>query len=112
MMEYLRLMRDGRELLPPTRSIDWSVLDIDKIVVENHGRWAGLQIADCITSAFFSGVEPNAYGNTEPGYAQLLKGRLLKANGSHLNAGLTAVPSMAKSALSPNQKAFFESFQR
>lgn len=112
MMEYLRLMRDGRELLPPARSIDWSILDIDKIVVENHSKWAGLQIADCVTSAFFAGVEPNAYGNSEPTYAQLLKGRLLKANGSYLNAGVTAVPSMAKSALTPAQQAFFESFRR
>lgn len=112
MMEYLRLMRDGREQLPPARSIDWNVLDIDKIVVENHGKWAGLQIADCVTSAFFSGVEPNAYGNSEPVYAQLLKSRLLKANGSYLNSGVTAVPSMAKSALNPTQQAFFESFRR
>jgi hypothetical protein len=73
MRDYLALMRDGRELIRPVRSIVWRVLDIDKIAVENHAKWAGLQIADCLTSAFFSALEPNAYGNYEHTYAHLLR---------------------------------------
>jgi hypothetical protein len=59
-------MRDKKEVVRPVRSILWDVLDIDDIAVENHRKWAGLQIADCVTSAFFAAVEPNAYGNCEP----------------------------------------------
>ncbi len=111
MMDYLTLMRDGREAIRPVRSINWKVLDIDTIAVENHSKWAGLQIADCITSAFFSAVEPNVYGNYEPGYAQLLRGNLMTVNGRILNCGLTAVPSVFKSALDERQTAFFQSYR-
>ena len=45
MKEYLELMRDGKEVLMPVRSINWNVLDIDAIAVENHSKWAGLQLA-------------------------------------------------------------------
>ena len=71
MLEYLKLMRDARELMRPVRSINWSVIDINNIAVENHSKWAGLQLSDCITSAFFSAVEPNTYGNYEHSYGHL-----------------------------------------
>ncbi len=111
MKDYLILMRDGKEQIQPIRSIDWRVIDIEQIAVENHSRWAGLQIADCATSAFFSAVEPNQYGNYEPAYGRMLKPRLIRSHaGDILNCGLTPVPSMHKSQLDAEQRAFFESF--
>lgn len=112
MAAYLKLMRDGREMIKPVRSINWKVFDIDSIAVENHSKWAGLQIADCISSAFFVAVEPNVYGNYEPAYAQLLRNNLITRNGHTLNCGLTPVPSMAKSALDEAQRDFFLSFRK
>ena len=96
MMEYLELMRDGREVVRAMRSINWSVLKIKDISVETHDRWAGLQIADCIVSAFFSAVEPNAYGNYEPAYADLLRDKLITSKGGALNIGLTVIPSIRR----------------
>lgn len=111
MRDYLILMRDGREQIQPVRSINWGVIDVDRIAVENHSKWAGLQLADCATSAFFNAIEPNQYGNYEPAYAKMLGSRLIKSKAGHvLNCGLTPVPSMHKSALDTAQTAFFSMF--
>jgi hypothetical protein len=111
MIEYLELMRDGREVMRATRSINWSVLKIEDITVETHDRWAGLQIADCIVSGFFLAVEPNAYGNYEQSYANLLREKLICSNGNPLNTGLTVVPSISAAKLDAKQKDFFLSFR-
>lgn len=112
MIEYFRLMRDGNEVARPIRSIIWKQIDFEHIYVEDHAKWAGLQFVDCLTSAFFNAVEPNCYGNYEPTYANILRPRLIKKNGSALNAGLVVVPSLPKSCLDASQTAFFESFQK
>ena len=41
------------------------MFDPSNIVVENHSKRAGLQIADAVTSAYFLAVEPNYYGTTQ-----------------------------------------------
>lgn len=107
MTEYLELMRDGRELYPPVRSIRWDVLDIGAIAVENHSKWAGLQLVDCATSAFFAAVEPDAYDNYEPRYAMFLKDRLIRDARGVLNCGLVPVPSLNASKPDDRQRAFF-----
>ena len=112
MGEYFRLMRDGKELMPPVRSIAWDVLDVDDVIVEDHSKWAGLQIADCITSAFWTAVEPNIYGNHEPAYANLLKRCLLQKGGNALNRGLTPVPSLVNARPTDAQRAILMSFSK
>lgn len=112
MKEYLRRMKDGREAVRPVRSINWSVVDIDSIVVENHSKWAGLQIADCVTSAFFRAVEPNQYGNYEPAYAKLLERNLIRRGGNALDYGLIPVPHIEKCGMDASQLEFFRSFSR
>jgi Protein of unknown function (DUF3800) len=111
MIDYLCLMRDGRELFQPVRSIRWDVLNVGDIAVENHSKWAGLQVADCFTSAFYCAVEPNIFGNREEAYARLLKNQLIKSGRNALNVGLTAVPSLQGAALSDSQLEFFLSFR-
>lgn len=111
MIEYFNLMKNGNEVISPARRIIWPIIDFDQIAVENHSKWAGLQIADCVTSAFFSGVEPNPYGNYEHEYARLLYPRVIKENGRALNCGVTAVPSRAASGLDKRQTEFFLIFQ-
>ncbi|ASE39105.1 DUF3800 domain-containing protein [Brevundimonas vesicularis] len=112
MGEYLRLMRNGREFMPPVRSIRWNVLNVDDILVEDHSKWAGLQVADCITSAFWTAVEPNVYGNHEPAYAELLKSRLLQKDGNALNRGLTPVPSFTQARPTEAQRLIIASFMK
>lgn len=109
---YLELMRDGREKLQPVRSIDWAVLNPENIAVESHGKWAGLQIADVMTSAIFTALEPNYYGNYEHRYALELRNKLIKSRGSMwskssaLNCGLTLIPPYARNPLDDEQKRF------
>lgn len=111
--EYLQKMRSGDEYKKPVRPINWNVLDPENISVENHSKWAGLQMADCITSAFFTAVEPNNYGNYESRYAEIMRGNLLRdSNGIILNCGVTPVPSLTKSACDPSQLAFFQSYSK
>jgi hypothetical protein len=111
MTDYLRLMRDGREMIRPIRSIRWSVIDIENIAVEGHQKWAGLQIADVITSGLFSGLEPNIYGNYEPSYGRILKPILLRNNlGGNLNTGLVPVPHWNRCGANAHQHAFFAHF--
>lgn len=113
MKDYLILMREGREVIPPVRSIDWNVLDVDGIAVENHSKWAGLQIADCTTSAFFMALEPNAYGNYEPSYANILKSKLIKdPQGRVLNCGVTPVPNLNKCGANAVQQSFLTSLEK
>lgn len=112
MTEYLKLMRDGKEKMAPVRAINWRILDIDAIRVENHSRWAGLQIADIATSAFFAAVEPNAYGNYEPRYALELGRRLIRAGGVVLDSGVTPIPKLNKNPLDSEQRRFFEEIQK
>ena len=106
MREYLILMRDGRERVQPVRSIDWSVFSPDDIKVENHSRWAGLQLADVVTSATAAGLEPNGYGHYEPRYANTLAKRYLTKNKRVLNTGLVLVPPIGKCPLDNSQKGF------
>jgi hypothetical protein len=113
MKEYFTLMKDGRELMPQYRRIDWTIIDIENISVENHSKWAGLQIAACVTSAFFLALEPNTYGNYEHTYAKLLRERLLKSHDGHyLDCGITPVPSRAKCQANAEQNAFFDWFKK
>ncbi len=113
MKDYLALLRDGNEKIRPARKIDWNVLDIENIVVEHHARWAGLQIADVVTSAIFMGFEPNPYGNYEHSYARILIPRLMRSrNGAILNCGLTPVPAWNKCAADQEQLALIEHIKK
>ena len=92
MRDYLFLMRDGKEKIPPVRSVDWSVLNPEDIKVENHSKRAGLQLADIATSATYAGLEPNLYGDVEARYAVAFANRFLKESGAIEHFGLTIVP--------------------
>lgn len=111
MREYLELMRDGREVIPPIRSIDWTVLDPSNISVENHSKRAGLQIADVLTSATCAALEPDEFGNIEPRYALSLCRRYLKARRLIQNVGLTIIPPPWKRPLSAEQKQFLRDIE-
>lgn len=106
MRDYLILMRDGRERRRPVRNIDWSVFSPENIKVENHSLWAGLQLADVVTSATAAGLEPNIYGNYEPRYASTLARRFLTKNKKVLGTGLVLIPPIGKSPLDDAQRAF------
>ncbi|WEJ35266.1 DUF3800 domain-containing protein [Devosia sp. SD17-2] len=111
MAEYLRLMRDGKEVKQPLRSIDWSVFDPDDIRVENHEKRAGLQLADVVTSATFNAFEPGIYGHCETGYAEAIRSRFIKDQGCALNCGLTLTPLAMQNPMPQKQLDFALSFK-
>jgi len=82
------------------------VFSPDDIKVENHSRWAGLQLADVATSATVAGLEPNGYGHYEPRYANTLAKRFLTKGKKVLNTGLVLVPPITKCPLDEAQKRF------
>lgn len=108
MREYFELMRDGREKIKPIRGIDWSVFSPDDIRVENHSKWAGLQLADIATSAMFNALEPNRFGHIEPRYALSLKNNFIRHKSSLLDCGLTLVPRLGQCRLTDDQRQFVE----
>lgn len=112
MRDYLHLMKNDEEVRRPVRSINWDVLDPDTIKVENHSIRAGLQIADVVTSATYSALDPNKYGNIEPRYALAMKKKYLKETGRVLNCGLTLIPPFTKSPLSKAQLEFIEEINK
>ena len=104
MKDYLNRLSRGQEAKASPRNTNWSVLDIDGIRIEDHSKCAGLQLSDCITSAFFTALEPNVYGNTETSYAERLVGKLIKnGRGRVVNEGLTVVPGLHAASPSEHQ---------
>lgn len=106
MRDYLLKLERGDDIIKSPRDTNWSLLDIDSIDVVNHSKRAGLQLADCCTSAFFSALEENRYGNTETSYALQLKERLIKENRSPSNCGLTIVPNLSSAKCNEQQNGF------
>ena len=82
------------------------MLDIKGIEVENHKNRAGLQLADCVTSAFFEALEPNRHGDLEPGYAKRLIPLLVEIAGATSDCGLTVVPGLHATRCNAEQRAF------
>lgn len=111
MTNYLRLLRDDRQLYPTPGKIQWDVLNPNDLEVLNHSKRAGLQFADCITSAFYAAVEPNMFGNHEPRYANILRANVIRRRGNALNHGVTPVPHFDKCGASGEQRDFFLSFR-
>lgn len=112
MKEYMELMRDGRERIRPVRSINWAVFDPSDIIVENHSLWAGLQLADVATSAFFSAVEPNRFGNVEQRYAETLRSKAIRGpDGIALNVGVSPVPGIDACGAQGEPLTFLRSFR-
>lgn len=104
--DYLHKIKIGNTKYPEQNNINWNIVDIDAIEALDHSKRAGLQIADCITSAFFTAVEPNFYGMTERRYADQLKRIVYNRNGRYIGHGLKYVPSLDKMELNKAQEDF------
>lgn len=109
MKNYLRLLAGDGDMYKAPRQTNWSVLNIENIQVEDHSKRAGLQLADCITSAFFTALERNQYGNIEESYAKRLIPNLITTpSGAVGDAGLTVVPGLHRARPDPEQSAFIQ----
>lgn len=95
----------------PAVQVNWSVVDINGIDAQDHGKRAGLQIADIVASSITSGVEPDFYGNCELKYAEALKPRIYSRKGNYLSYGVKLYPGADRLALTPQQRKFVALFE-
>ncbi len=66
---------------------------------------AGLQLADCVASAFYSALETTAEGTVRPEFAKALAPRMARSqNGRIFNFGLKLWPNHAPTVVKPNQR--------
>lgn len=106
--EYLRTLKYQES---SDVRIHWPVLDIDAVEAKDHSTRAGLQIADCISSAFRMAVDPDEFGNVESRYAKAMKFNTYSHDNKYLSYGVKAVPSLNQMLLSTDQLEFFEFFR-
>ncbi len=108
--DYLRHLKSQSSQNNQRNNIHWPVIDIDSVEAQDHSKLAGLQIADCISSACRSAVDPDIYGNCESRYAKELKNIIYK-RGNYLSYGLKILPALEEMNLTNDQKEFFNFFQ-
>ena len=70
---YLNVLKGTYD---PDIQIHWPVIDIDGVEAVDHGQRFGLQLADLAISGLRAALEPDAYGNVEPRFAEMMKGRV------------------------------------
>jgi len=92
------------------KDIKWSVIDWDEILVLDHKKRAGLQLADVVAGAFFEAVELNRGGaaSCDPSYAKALKPLIaVRSTGALVGFGIKPMPLVSAMGLSPEQKEIF-----
>lgn len=94
--DYLKYLENNRIALD--YRADVKVIRPDEMETYTHGRRVGLQLADAVASSFFYAVEPNAFGQTEDGYARLLLTRAYRHNRRLWGYGVKLMPREAEEA--------------
>jgi len=85
---YLALLKQRNDV-----RIDWSAVDCQDVLIYEHSKRMGLQIADAVASAIWSGVNPNGYGFTEPRYAEMIRRTVYAYRGSRFGYGVKVLPA-------------------
>lgn len=83
--------------------LDWTVFDHKELYIFPNKMRAGLQLADCVASAFFAGLEPKEDGGTKPEFAKELLPRVCPdKKGRRYGFGVRTMPVWVP-FLSPQQ---------
>lgn len=109
-MNYEDFRNYLRKLQASESEIHWPVVDIDAVDARDHSTRAGLQIADCIASAFRMAVDPDEYGNCEPRYAKELKANTYNRNSNYLSYCMKVLPTIDRIESNPDRADFFSHF--
>jgi len=93
---YYKYLHDQSKLgmmFHSRHDLDWSVFDHDQIFIYPNKMRAGLQLSDCVASAFFAGLEPASDCSTRPEAAKLLLPNVCRApNGRRYGFGIRTMP--------------------
>jgi len=113
---YLAYLKDQEEygLLHNTFwKPSWDVMDFSQIKAFPAKERAGLQLADCVASAFYSALETTAEQTVKAEFAKALAPRMARSkNGKIYNFGLKVWPNYAPTIVTPNQKEILDFYLR
>ncbi len=105
----LRMQSTGNALYLSKGDLAWPVVDLDQIHSYDHRQRAGLQLADCVASAFHESVAIKPDGTCKPDYAKCLKSRMWCPNGRYFDKGIKTAPFDLRIAkLAQQQREIFE----
>lgn len=105
----LRMQSEGNALYLSKGDVAWPVIDLRQIHSFDHRQRSGLQLADCVASAFHEAVAIKPNGFCNPSFAKLLKDRMWFLNGRYLDKGIKTAPFDLRIAnLAPQQREIFE----
>jgi len=109
---YLAYLKDQEEyglLYHTLWKPRWDVMDFSQIHTFPAKERAGLQLADCVASAFYSALETTAEDGVKPEFAKALAPRMAASrNGRVYNFGLKVWPNYAPTIVKPNQREILE----
>jgi hypothetical protein len=96
-IDYLHYIKDQSNMgmmYHAKYDLDWSVIDHDEIYSYPNKMRAGLQLSDCVASAFFAGLQPKEDGSTRPEFAKkLLPTVCLGPNRRRYGFGVRTMPT-------------------
>ncbi len=105
----LRMQSAAGRLYLPQGDLAWSVVDLNQIHSYDHRQRTGLQLADCVASAFYEAVAIKPDGSCNPTYAKLLRDRIWCPNRRYFDNGIKTAPFDLKlDTLVPAQREIFE----
>jgi hypothetical protein len=108
-LSYIKGQSQADALWIKEGDIVWPLINIEEIYSFDGRQRAGLQLADCVASAFYEAVSLNKSGQCSPEFAKLLKPRIWRNNGTYIRNGLLVLPWKIRAAnLEPAQREIFE----
>jgi hypothetical protein len=109
--EILRRQAMAKSAVLKYRLPEWRVMHRDLIEVVRHEDNAGLQIADCVASSFYTACDDLDTGPRYLEPAKLLKPKIALENGSSADFGVVLQPNPRfETTLLPEQKEIFQFF--
>jgi hypothetical protein len=91
MLTHLRV--GGVPAFDARNSINWSVIDTNRIEMRPHDSLPGLKVADAVASGCAKAIEWSPSYNTEHRYIKILKDRFYRHRGRCSSYGMKIIPS-------------------
>ena len=97
--EYYKYLSDQSRLgimYHARHDLDWRVFSPNQLFIYPNKMRAGLQLADCVASAFFAGLESTPNGLIKPAFAKALVPRICPDHkGNRYGFGVRTMPLWA-----------------
>ena len=109
--EWLKMKSSANNLFLPMGDLHWKVMHRDLLKVHSHHQRAGLQLADCVSGAFFKACDIYDTGGCNPQFAKILKPRMARhpdtADGRVSGYGVKLMPKWNVARLQQDQQEIF-----